>query len=191
LDWNITVNDHHHAHTQVPYADEIGEVRAEKDAFFKESRNSPIPSGERAAFTGLPYYAVDEGLRFILRLEPLVDDLPVDTQVQTSDGAIRDGRRAGIFTFEVDGAPQRLSALQLAGSNGEALFVPFRDTTNGADTYEAGRYLDLDPLPDGTWDLDFNLAYAPFCAYSPHYSCPLPPAENRLQAAIAAGERNR
>ena len=46
-------------------------------------------------------------------------------------------------------------------------------------------------LPDGGYDLDFNFAYAPFCAYSPAYSCPLPPVENRLAVAITAGERER
>jgi hypothetical protein len=80
--------------------------------------------------------------------------------------------------------------MQLDGAQGDELFVPFRDATNAAETYEAGRYLDLAAQDDGTYDLDFNLAYAPFCAYSPSYSCPLPPPENWLTARITAGERN-
>ena len=68
--------------------------------------------------------------------------------------------------------------------------MPFKDTTNGPETYGAGRYLDLEPLDAGTYDLDFNRAYAPFCAYSPSYSCPLPPRENWLTARITAGERS-
>jgi uncharacterized protein len=40
-----------------------------------------------------------------------------------------------------------------------------------------------------TATLDFNLAYNPYCAYNPGYSCPIPPAENRLPVAITAGER--
>ncbi len=68
--------------------------------------------------------------------------------------------------------------------------MPFRDATSGTETYGAGRYLDLEPLPDGSYDLDFNLAYSPYCAYSPSYSCPLPPPENRLGARILAGERD-
>ena len=91
--------------------------------------------------------------------------------------------------FDVAGEAQRLTALQLANSSGDALFVPFKDATNGTETYGAGRYLDLEPMPDGTYDLDFNLAYSPFCAYSPSYSCPLPPPENRLTSRITAGEQ--
>jgi hypothetical protein len=28
------------------------------------------------------------------------------------------------------------------------------------------------------------------CVYTPHYSCPIPPAENRLQVPIRAGEKD-
>jgi uncharacterized protein (DUF1684 family) len=37
--------------------------------------------------------------------------------------------------------------------------------------------------------LDFNFAYNPSCAYDERWSCPLPPAENRLAFAVTAGER--
>lgn len=71
----------------------------------------------------------------------------------------------------------------------QSLFVPFLDATSGSATYGAGRYLDLDPEPDGSYVLDFSLAYQPFCAYSADYSCPLTPPENRLAVSIEAGER--
>ena len=51
-----------------------------------------------------------------------------------------------------------------------------------------GRYLDPEPLPDGRYVLDFNRCYNPACAYSDHYNCPIPPAANRLQVAVRAGE---
>jgi len=181
-----------HVHAPLSYTDQVAEQRAGKDAFFRESPHSPIPPDEQPGFVGLAYYDVDASMRFApLALIPLGDDLPRLTQVQTSDGAVRDGHRAGVFTFAVGGVEQRLTALQLEGSSGDALFVPFVDSTSGSETYGAGRYLDLEPLPDGRYDLDFNFAYAPFCAYAEHYSCPLPPAENRLSVPIAAGERER
>ncbi len=183
--------EHGHVHVPLDYAAQISEQRAAKDAFFKRSPQSPIPASERDGFGGLAYYGINDRLRFMpLSLGAIGDDLPLETQVQTSDGAVRDGKRAGVFTFEIGGVEQRLTALRLAGSAGDALFVPFADATSGPETYAAGRYLDLEPAPDGTYDLDFNLAYAPFCAYAPQYSCPLPPAENRLSVAITAGERN-
>ena len=73
------------------------------------------------------------------------------------------------------------------GENG--LFVPFTDATSGRETYGGGRYLDLPERADGTYVLDFNAAYHPYCVYDPAYSCPVPPPENRLALAVTAGER--
>lgn len=184
-------HEHEHEHEPLDYATWMAQQRQGKDAYFRDSHDSPIPAAERGGFDGLPYYPVDLAFRFEgLQLQPLDASLDVDTQVQTSDGAQRDGRRVGALVFSVAGQEQRLTALQLANSHGDTLFVPFRDATSGSETYAAGRYLDLERMPDGSYDLDFNLAYSPFCAYSPSYSCPLPPAENRLDARIAAGERD-
>ena len=47
----------------------------------------------------------------------------------------------------------------------------------------------LTGLGSGLYDLDFNAAFNPYCVYDVNYTCPLPPAENRLQVAIRAGER--
>ena len=41
----------------------------------------------------------------------------------------------------------------------------------------------------GFYVIDFNRAYNPTCAYNPTWECPYPPAENRLKAAIRAGEK--
>jgi uncharacterized protein (DUF1684 family) len=77
----------------------------------------------------------------------------------------------------------------LDGGLSDSLFVPFLDVTSGHETYGAGRYLDLEAEPDGTYVIDFNLAYHPYCVYADHFSCPLTPAENRLPIRIEAGER--
>ena len=37
--------------------------------------------------------------------------------------------------------------------------------------------------------LDFNRAYNPPCAFTPYATCPLPPAENRLDLLVEAGEK--
>jgi uncharacterized protein (DUF1684 family) len=190
--------DHDHQHTHegltepLDYEGWVTAQRQAKDEYFAKSPRSPIPEAERAAFDGVPHYPVDPELRFeFLTLGPLPEGLEAETQVQTSDGKVRHGARVGTFTFMVGGAEQQLVALQLEGSTDGSLFVPFKDATNGPDSYGAGRYLDMAAQEDDTYDLDFNLAYAPFCAYSPTYSCPLPPPENWLSARIEAGERNR
>jgi uncharacterized protein len=68
-------------------------------------------------------------------------------------------------------------------------FIPFVDGTAPAETYGAGRYVEPEDLGDGRLHLDFNLAYNPYCAYNDFWSCPLPPALNRLKVRIEAGEK--
>ena len=181
---------HHHEHT-LDYPDAIEAFRAEKDAFFKSaSPGSPVPVAERDAFPGLPYYPVDPALRFEgLTLEPYTGEAPSNFEIPTSDGKLRPAHRAGILNFELGGQRLGLTAYTFDGGDEESLFVPFLDPGSGTETYGAGRYLDLDREDDGTYTLDFNLAYHPSCVYDMRFSCPLTPAENRLPVRIPAGER--
>ena len=67
------------------------------------------------------------------------------------------------------------------------MFLPFTDLTNGEETYEGGRYIELE-IPDKNYIvIDFNKAYNPYCAYNYIYSCPIPPEENDLKIEIKAG----
>lgn len=182
----------HHEHVPVPmpYRDAVEGFREDKDEFFRTHPNSPVPMGERAAFTGLPYFPVDEDLVFDgVPLEPYIGDEPAAFQIQTSDDRLRAAYRAGILRFEIAGQPLQLTAYTFDGGEGRNLFVPFLDATSGTETYGAGRYLDLEPEEDGRYTVDFNLAYHPSCVYDPRYSCPLTPAENRLPVRVEAGER--
>jgi hypothetical protein len=182
--------DDHAGHEHVDYPTAVASYRAEKDAFFRTAHGSPIPAGERDAFKGLPYFPVDETLRFDgLPLEPYTGSEPAHFQIPTSDGKLRDAERAGVFRFSLGGATQALTGYTFAAGDSESVFVPFLDATSGTESYGAGRYLDLYPEPDGTYVLDFNLAYHPSCVYDPRFSCPLTPAENRLPVRIEAGER--
>ena len=66
----------------------------------------------------------------------------------------------------------------------------FRDATSGDTTYGAGRFLRTGKPVNGRVLIDFNRAYNPPCAFTPHATCPLAPRENQLPLAITAGERN-
>ena len=169
---------------------EATNVKAMEDEFFRTMPGSPIPEAERAAFDGLPYYPIDESMVFEgLALQPYTGDEPSNFQIPTSDGKLRLAHRAGVLRFELDDAAHQLTAYTFDGGDGGSLFVPFLDQTSGTETYGAGRYLDLEPEEDGTYSLDFNLAYHPSCVYDMKFSCPLTPAENRLPVRIEAGER--
>ncbi len=94
---------------------------------------------------------------------------------------------AGEAVFTING--QDLSLTALGGDMSKGLFFVFNDLTSKTDTYPGGRFLDTDPVVNGTVVLDFNRAYNPPCAVTPYATCPLAPKENRLAAAIPAGEK--
>ena len=168
-------------------AQAIAAQRAAKDEYFRLAPDSPVPAEERDGFTGLAYYEVDPAYRLDgLVLGPYKGGEPEAFDMATSSDDLRRAWRAGTFAFSLDGRALTLVAYDLGGGE---LFVPFLDATSGTESYGAGRYLDVEPELDGSFTLDFNLAYQPYCAYSPEFSCPLTPPENRLAVRIEAGER--
>ena len=191
-------HEHHHHNEPVDYMDAVKQLRAQKDDYFRSSTHSPIPQAERASFSGLPYYPVDETLRFESRtLEPYTGNEPSDFQIPTSDGRLRPAHRAGILAFDLGGERRSLTGYTFDTGDDDSLFVPFLDATSGTETYGAGRYL-LDAaksadlggdLAAGTLILDFNFAFQPSCAFDPKWACPLAPPSNRLDLPIRAGER--
>ena len=176
------------------YVRDINEQRRQKDRFFAAAPQSPLPHEERnGRFAGLAYYPPAPAFRVTAEVVPFTQ--PEIVQLATSTGEIRPQVRAAELRFRLGGRD-----LHLAGfadplqHHAHELFVPFRDATSGRETYGAGRYLEVEVTQqtDGTYTatLDFNLAYNPYCAYSPNYSCPIPPRENTLPVAITAGERS-
>jgi uncharacterized protein (DUF1684 family) len=93
----------------------------------------------------------------------------------------------GVVEFQRDGKPYRLTAME--GDDGGLFFV-MADRTSGHGSYPAGRFLDV-PAADasGKVVLDFNHAYNPPCVFTRFATCPLPPAENRLDLLVDAGEK--
>ncbi len=170
--------------SQTMDAHTLNEFRRHKDEFFGMNHGSPLPRHLRNGFEGLKYFAPNEELDLVLDFEP---EEPAGVEIATSDGQVRTYYRAGKIRFEVDGEPVELTLLRTPGHPG--YFLPFRDGTSGKESYGAGRYLDLEDPVDGKINIDFNLAYNPYCAYSDDYSCALPPRENWLTVPIRAGEK--
>ncbi|MBM4410365.1 MAG: DUF1684 domain-containing protein [Chloroflexi bacterium] len=161
---------------------ELETYRAAKDAFFRDEPESPLPASQRRTFRGLTYYAEAPALVFEVTPEPYDDP-----EIVEFGGDTREYQRWARIRFAVDGVEQSLTVFRQPYS-GE-LFLPFVDAGAWSETYGAGRYLDLPVLEGGRLLVDFNYAYHPYCAYNPGYSCPIPPAENRLPVSIRAGER--
>ena len=168
-------------------------LRAGKDRLFGEHPASPIPEAARRDFRGLAYWRHDQSLRFSVPLEPDPDAPPLDVP-RSGEGPAMPFVRIGWVSFRVGETDCRLAVYWLDEYAG-GIFIPFVDATSGAETYGGGRYLwdsakgaDLGS-EDGRLVLDFNYAYHPSCVYDERWSCPLAPAENRLEVAITAGER--
>lgn len=160
-------------------------LRRDKDVFFKSHPQSPLTKSQKAVFDGLVYYDHNPALDLIVDVEPFAQQTFVP--VQTTTGDVRQYRRYGQFSFMVEGQPARLTIY--AADHG--FFLPFVDAGAEVETYPAGRYLEPEALDEaGTrFHIDFNAAYNPYCAYSPAWSCPITPAENRLLISIRAGEK--
>ncbi len=171
------------------YTFAIEQERKEKDHWLRASHDSPIPLESRHAFQGLSYYPVNPALR--LRVQLVEYPNKEMLTLPTSKGTEQQYVRWGYFEVPVEGVPVRLNAYRPVHSHSahDYLFVPFRDATSAKETYGAGRYLDLEWNPKGAYDLDFNRAYNPYCAYSDDYVCPFPPPENWLPVPIRAGEK--
>jgi uncharacterized protein (DUF1684 family) len=159
---------------------------------FRSDKQSPLLPEQKAGFAGLPYYPFDPAFRVPASLTPDPAAGSTINQLPTSAQEMRKMRRVGTLTFTIAGTPLVLTAFADAETRSmNQLFVPFFDGTSGAGTYEGGRYLELPRTPTGMYDLDFNLAYHPYCVYNPSYVCPVPPRENRLAIPIPAGEKLR
>jgi len=172
----------------VPYADEVAAWRTTKDRFMRESAESPVLPAQRSGFAPLTYFPINPEYRVPASLSLTPGNQVI--QMSTSTGQKRQMRRVGSLAFTLKGQGYTLTAFVDATENDmRRLFVPFADLTNGSETYQGGRFLDLDRTATGIYDLDFNRAYHPFCVFNPTYDCPIPPRENRLTTPVRAGER--
>jgi uncharacterized protein len=170
------------------YTGRITLEREQKEHMFRDDRReSPVKPEELSKFLPLSYFPVDESYAVPAQLAPAAERVAVT--MPTSTGTLRTVSLVGTLKFNLKGQALQLTAFLEEGSR--RLFVPFSDLTSGTETYQAGRYMTLDPSPSGIYIVDFNVAYNPYCYYNAEYECPLPPAQNRLKVPIRAGERMR
>lgn len=172
-------------------SDNYSETRQTKDKYFKEDPDSPLLDEDKGSFARLNYYEPDSKYKFTGQIQKYEEQDVVEMLTSTSD--LRKYYKYGYFNFKIDGNDHSIQLYKEVGQNASGVtsyFVPFKDLTNGSETYSAGRYLDISASESDIITIDFNEAYNPYCTYSPFYSCPLPPFENHLRVAIEAGEKN-
>lgn len=180
--------EHEHVHT-FDWRAELESLRDTTKHFY-EHQFDWKGHGPPPGFTGPRYFPPSDDWRFLARLDKSSRGVGDKVTLATSTGQLREMEVVGDLVFEATGSAHRLTSFLTHGSGGyDVLFVPFRDGTSGVETYGAGRYVEVPYEADeDEFELDFNFAYNPTCAFSPAYDCPYPPASNRLDVEVRAGE---
>jgi len=144
-----------------------------------------LDSDEAKNYRGPVFFPLDLSYRVTATWVPSEGKKTVD--VPNVLGDVTPTPVAGTVVFKINGQEVRLT--DLGGDPAKGLSFVFNDLTSRTDTYPGGRFLETDPVVNGTVVIDFNRAYNPPCAVTPYATCPLAPKENRLAVAIPSGEK--
>ena len=169
------------------YLEEVATSRLEKDEIFRTSEDSPLTEEQLEVFENLTYFPIIEKYR--VRAELHQNPLEQIIKMAITDGSQREYLVYGNAHFHLDGKELDVTVYKPVKSEVDYLFIPFYDKTSADLTYGGGRYVEPEMLDNTTLEIDFNMAYNPYCAYNPTYRCPIPPQENSLDVSILAGEK--
>lgn len=179
------------AQTKKENLNAIKKFQKELNAEYLNPKESPLRDDNLKNFKKHPFFPID--LKYRVTAKFAKTENPVPFELPTSSGKFQSYQEFGIAEFEIDGKQHALKIYQnlrliKMEKYKDHLFLPFRDETNGKETYGGGKYMDL-KIPNGdTIVLDFNLSYQPYCAYNAFdYNCPIVPEENKLPVRIEAG----
>jgi uncharacterized protein (DUF1684 family) len=168
---------------------EINDYRSERSVALTEGERAPLNTDEVKM---LKYYHADQSYKckcLFERFEKMnIVELP------TYAGTTTVYKSYGKLNCKIKNDTFGLTIFQLVNSSqvyADKLFLPFKDETNGEESYGGGRYLDLSlrDMTNSYLEVDFNKAYNPLCAYKSGFRCPIPPPENHLKIKIEAGEK--
>jgi uncharacterized protein (DUF1684 family) len=159
---------------------------------YQNPSTSPLSSKAKKTFKGIHFYAIDTKYAVNAKFVRTLNEKPF--QMTTSSGMRKTYVKYAEVIFTLDEKEYKLNVYQSqdllqSPEYKDYLFIPFTDATSGDETYEGGRYIDLN-IPKGDHIIiNFNEAYHPYCAYTEGYNCPIPPAENTLPVKVEAGVR--
>jgi hypothetical protein len=173
------------------YVSEIEKFRKERNDYMKNDSISPFNFKGKVHFEPLKYYEPDPG--FVFKSKLYEHDKKDTIIIFGTKGEERKVVRYGFVKLNYKGDEFKVNVYEGISKSGEKYFsIWFTDKTTGDDTYGVGRYIDfeLNADKDFIYKIDFNLAYNPYCAYSPDYSCAIPTKEDYIDLAVEAGEKN-
>lgn len=163
------------------YAEKAQKERENYKTSMLTMQDSPLKSGGE-----LTFFEPDE--KWVFEAEFIRATQDREFTVQMTDSTTESSRLAGYATLRIEGETYNV----LVFDEGAQFLLPFRDATNGKETYGGGRYINIEKglLVGKKLTVDFNRSHNFYCAYDEKYVCPIPPRENILPVAIRAGELN-
>ncbi len=168
----------------------IEKYRTEKNEWAKNDPSSPFNKKGKVEFHDLNYFEVDPS--FVFR-NLLYEYEPKDTvTIYGTKGDPRKIIRYGYVVITYQNKQFKINVYQGTTTNGQIYYsIWFTDKTTNNESYGVGRYIDFEKVddPNNEYEIDFNLAYNPYCAYSPNYSCAIPTKEDFIPIEIQAGEK--
>ena len=179
------------AQTKKENLEAVEKFQNELNAEYLNPKESPLRGSNLTNFKKHPFFPIN--LKYRVKAKLTKTENPIPFELPTSSGRFQKFREYGTAEFEIDGKKYALTIYQNLrliemDKYKDHLFLPFRDETNGKETYGGGKYMDL-RIPKGDEIvLDFNQSYQPFCAYNAFdYNCPIVPEKNKLPVRIEAG----
>ncbi len=170
---------------------DVKKFQEDLNAEYLNPKETPLRGNHFSSFKGHPFFPFDMKYRVTADFRKTKNPKPFE--IPTSSGKTKTYREYGKATFKLNGQNYTLTLYQSLDLIRQKkyrnhLFLPFRDATNGKETYGGGKYMDLTIPKGNTIILDFNQSYQPYCAYNAYdYNCPVVPEENKLPVEIRAG----
>ncbi|MEW6193719.1 MAG: DUF1684 domain-containing protein [Bacteroidota bacterium] len=175
---------------QKVYIAEIESIRKEKNDWMRDNPDSPFNYKGKVAFHELNYFDVDP--EFLFKSKLYEYELKDTITIFGTKGELRSTVRFGYVKFNYKGTEYKINVYEGRVSENEVHYsIWFTDETTNKESYGVGRYINFEKNadPNFIYDIDFNLAYNPYCAYSPNYSCAIPTKDDNIKLAINAGEK--
>lgn len=173
------------------YVNKIQQERESKDWEMQYDSYSPFSVDSTVNHEPLKYYKPTS--EYIFKTKLFKNNKMDTVSVFGTRGEERKAIVEGYVLLNYKGKDHKLNIYKSFGPQGQSYHsIWFTDKTTGNETYHVGRYLDfeLNSDPEFIYEIDFNRAYNPYCAYSDLFTCPIPRKEDYLDFEIRAGEKN-
>ncbi len=175
---------------QKAYITKIEKERTDKNEWMKNSPYSPFNGKNKVEFDDLKYFDVDPAFVFQSKLYEY--NLKDTITIYGTKGEPRKAVRFGYVSIKYGNQYYKINVYEGNTATGEIYYsIWFTDKTTNNESYGVGRYIDFRKVDDldFVYQIDFNTAYNPYCAYNPDFSCAIPTKEDFIPIEIKAGEK--